>query len=54
MTLWALRIAILGHGPWLLISNNENLQRLRNTPRVRELASHQLSIHSHPSMAGLF
>ena len=43
MTLWALRTAILGEGPWLLIRNEKNLDLLRNTPRKRELASDALS-----------
>ena len=42
MTLWALRGAILGKGPWLLIQSEEHLDRLRNTPRKRRLASHDL------------
>ncbi len=45
MTLWAIRGAVLGKGPWLLIRNNENLDRLRNSPRKRRLASHDLSQH---------
>ena len=36
MTLWALRVAVLGPGPWLLIRNEENLQRLQNSPRRRQ------------------
>lgn len=42
MTLWALRGAILGKGPWLLIHSEKHLNRLRNTPRKRRLASHEL------------
>jgi hypothetical protein len=43
MTLWALRGAILGKGPWLLIRSEKNLDRLRNTPRKRRLISHDLA-----------
>jgi hypothetical protein len=43
MTLWAMRGAILGKGPWLLIRNEENLDRLRNSPRRRRLVSHELN-----------
>ena len=43
MTLWAMRGAVLGKGPWLLIRNDENLDRLRNSPRKRRLVSHDLS-----------
>jgi hypothetical protein len=43
MTLWAMRGAILGKGPWLLIRNEENLGRLRNSPRGRRLVSHDLN-----------
>jgi len=42
MTLWALRGAILGKGPWLLIHSEKHLDRLRNTPRKRNLTSHEL------------
>jgi hypothetical protein len=42
MTLWALRVAILGKGPWLLIRSEEHLDRLRNSPRKRRLTSHDL------------
>jgi hypothetical protein len=42
MTLWALRVAILGKGPWLLIRSEEQLDRLRNSPRKRRLTSHDL------------
>ena len=42
MTLWAMRGAILGKGPWLLIRNEDNLERLRNSPRNRPLLSHDL------------
>jgi hypothetical protein len=42
MTLWALRVAILGRGAWLLIRSEEHLDRLRNTPRKRRLTSHDL------------
>ena len=43
MTLWALRGAILGDGPWRLISSEKNLDRLRNTTRKRQLTSDALS-----------
>jgi hypothetical protein len=43
MTLWAMRGAILGKGPWLLIRNEESLDRLRNSPRKRRLVSHELN-----------
>jgi hypothetical protein len=42
MTLWAMRGAILGKGPWLLIRENKNLDRLRNSSRKRRLVSHDL------------
>ena len=44
MVLWALRGAILGKGPWLLIRSEKNLNRLRNSPRKRELVSHELAL----------
>jgi len=43
MTLWALRVAVLGEGPWLLIRNDKNLDRLRHSPRSRSLLSDHLS-----------
>lgn len=43
MTLWALRVAILGDGPWLVIRSEKNLDRLRNTSRQRGLTSDALS-----------
>jgi hypothetical protein len=43
MTLWAMRGAILGKGPWLLIRNDDNLDRLRNSPRKRRLITHYLN-----------
>jgi hypothetical protein len=43
MTLWAMRAAVLGKGPWLLIRNEENLDRLRNSPRKRRLVTHDLN-----------
>lgn len=43
MTLWALRVAVLGRGPWLVIRDERNLERLCNSPRRRRLASHDLS-----------
>lgn len=43
MSLWALRVAILGKGPWLLIRNEENLLRLCNSARKRGLVSDQLA-----------
>jgi hypothetical protein len=36
MTLWALRRAILGPGPWLMITSETNLGRLMNSPRRRQ------------------
>jgi len=36
MTLWALRRAILGPGPWLMITSETNLCRLMNSPRRRQ------------------
>ena len=38
-----MRGAILGKGPWLLIRNEENLDRLRNSPRKRPLVTHDLN-----------
>jgi hypothetical protein len=43
MTLWAMRSAVLGKGPWLLIRNEENLDRLRNSPRKRGIVTHYLN-----------
>jgi hypothetical protein len=43
MTLWAMRGAVLGKGPWLLIRNNDNLDRLRNSLRKQRLANHDLA-----------
>ena len=43
MTLWALRVAVLGDGPWLVIRSEENLDRLRNTPRKRGLTTDALN-----------
>jgi len=43
MTLWALRVAVLGRGPWLVIENPENLERLCNSRRERELEGHELN-----------
>jgi hypothetical protein len=43
MTLWALRVAVLGDGPWLMIRSEKNLDRLRNSSRQRALASDALS-----------
>lgn len=43
MTLWALRVAILGRGPWLVIENSENLERLCNSRRKRALDGHELN-----------
>lgn len=43
MTLWALRVAILGDGPWRVIRNDKYLDRLRNASRQRELTSDALS-----------
>jgi hypothetical protein len=38
-----MRAAVLGKGPWLLIRNEENLDRLRNSPRNRRLVTHDLN-----------
>jgi hypothetical protein len=38
MTLWALRVAILGDGPWQLVTTPQHLCRLANSPRRRRLA----------------
>jgi len=38
MTLWALRRAVLGAGPWLMIASERNLDRLMNSPRKRQPA----------------
>jgi len=43
MTLWALRVTILGRGPWLVIRDEQLLDRLCNSPRKRALASHELN-----------
>jgi hypothetical protein len=43
MTFWALRVAVLGRGPWLLIRDERQLERLCNSPRRRRLASHDLN-----------
>ena len=43
MTLWAMRGAVLGKGPWLLIRDNDHLDRLRNSPRNRRLTRHDLN-----------
>jgi hypothetical protein len=43
MTLWAMRGAVLGEGPWLLIRNDDNLDRLRNSSRKRRLDAHDLN-----------
>ena len=43
MTLRALRVAILGDGPWLMIRDEKNLDRLRNTSRQRGLTSDALN-----------
>jgi hypothetical protein len=39
MTLWALRIAVLGKGPWLMINNEKNMERLQFSPRRRKNAA---------------
>jgi hypothetical protein len=39
MSLWALRGAVLGQGPWLTVANEKNLERLENSPRRRKPAS---------------
>src|SRR5207244_1266538 len=35
MTLWALRGAVLGDGTWRVISTEENMHRLQDSPRSR-------------------
>ena len=35
MSLWALRVAVLGTGPWQLVRSEEELVRLMNAPRRR-------------------
>ena len=54
MTLWALRVAVLGDGPWLVIRNEKNLDRLHNTPRLRGLTGDAInrgvrSFHNFPN-----
>lgn len=39
MTLWALRVAVLGRGPWILVDREENLATLQNPPRRRQPAT---------------
>ena len=53
MTLWALRVAILGKGPWLLIRSEENLDRLRNSSRKRLLVSARLAAGAPANLAAL-
>jgi hypothetical protein len=36
--LWALRVAVLAQGPWILVMNEKNLKLLLNSPRKRKLA----------------
>jgi hypothetical protein len=43
MTLWALRVATLGRGPWRLIRDAQYLDRLCNSPRKRRLVSHEMN-----------
>jgi hypothetical protein len=43
MTLGALRVAVPGNGPWILIRSEKNLDRLRNSGRKRGLLSDDLS-----------
>lgn len=38
MTLWGLRYAVLGPGPWLMAVSEEHLARLQNSPRRRQPA----------------
>jgi len=38
MTLWGLRYAVLGAGPWLMATNDNYLARLQNSPRKRQPA----------------
>jgi hypothetical protein len=54
MTLWALRVAVLGRGPWLVIQDEHNLERLCNAPRHRRLASHDLNEQIPLSLNSLF
>jgi hypothetical protein len=39
MSLWGMRVAILGQGVWRLISSEKQMQRLQNPPRKRKLKS---------------
>jgi hypothetical protein len=39
MSLWAMRVAILGQGAWRLISSEKQMRRLQNAPRKRKLKS---------------
>ena len=43
LTLWALRVAVLGRGPWLVIRDQQNLERLCNSRRKRKLVGHELN-----------
>lgn len=54
MTLWALRVTVLGRGPWLLVSDERRLERLCNSPRKRILASHNLAQQNPMTMSPLF
>jgi len=50
MTLWALRVTVLGRGPWLLVSDERRLERLCNSPRKRILVGHKLAQNSPTKM----
>ena len=54
MSLWALRVTVLGRGPWLLVSDEGRLERLCNSPRKRVLASHKLAHRDPVSTNPLF
>jgi hypothetical protein len=39
MSLWGMRVAILGQGVWCLMSSEKQMLRLQNAPRKRKLKS---------------
>jgi len=46
MTLWALRIAVLGCGPWHCIRSESSLRRTNSSPRKRPLQAIPLWLRS--------
>lgn len=44
MTLWALRHAVLSTGAWLVVTKQENMARLQNSPRKRQPSVQQFCI----------